>query len=192
MRRVLIGAGGHANEVLAQMGEELPMYVDDEYQTENTKPISELDFAECEVLIAIGDSQRRKEMVEKLPSNTKYFTFIHPTALILNKNIKIGEGSFIGAYSILTTNILIGKHALLNRMCQIGHDCIIGDYLSMMPSAIISGNCIINDCFYLGTNSSIREKIDICNNVIIGLNSGVVKNINKSGTYAGVPVKKIK
>ena len=120
------------------------MYVDDEYQTENTKPISELDFAECEVLIAIGDSQRRKEMVEKLPSNTKYFTFIHPTALILNKDIEISEGSFIGAYSILTTNIVIGKHALLNRMCQIGHDCIIGDYLSMMPSAIISGNCIIN------------------------------------------------
>jgi len=192
MRRVLIGAGGHANEVISQIGEELPMYVDDEYQTENTKPISELDFTECEVLIAIGDSQRRKEMVEKLPSNTQYFTFIHPTALILNKNIKIGEGSFIGAYSILTTNIVIGKHALLNRMNHVGHDCVIGDYLSMMPSAIISGNCIINNCFYLGTNSSIREKIDICDNVIIGLNSGVVKNINKSGTYAGVPVKKIK
>lgn len=192
MRRVLIGAGGHANEVISQMGEELPMYVDDKYRTENTKPISELDFTECEVLIAIGDSQRRKEMVEKLPSNTKYFTFIHPTAFILNKNIKIGEGSFIGAYSILTTNIVIGKHALLNRMNHVGHDCVIGDYLSMMPSAIISGNCIISSCFYLGTNSSIREKIDICDNVIIGLNSGVVKNINESGTYAGVPVKKIK
>lgn len=192
MKKVLIGAGGHAKEVLAQIGKKLPMYVDDKYRSEITTPISELDFNQCEVLVAIGDSKIRKEMVKKLPPNTKYFTFIHPTALILNKNIIIGEGSFIGAYSILTTNIVVGKHALLNRMNHIGHDCVIGDYLSMMPASIISGNCVIKDCFYLGTNSSVREEKIICDNVTIGLNSGVVKNINEPGIYGGVPANKLK
>ena len=32
----------------------------------------------------------------------------------------------------------------------------------------------------------------ITNNVVIGLNSGVVKDIIKSGIYGGVPIKKIK
>lgn len=192
MKRVLIGAGGHASEVNAQIGENLPMYVDDEYVTEFTYPISELNFDECEVIITIADPLKRKLMVERLPKNTKYFTFIHPTALILNTNVRIGEGSFIGAYSILTTNIVIGKHAILNRANHVGHDSVIGDYLSMMPSSIISGNCVINDCVYIGTNSSIREKIIICDNVVIGLNSGVVKNINKSGIYGGIPAIKIK
>jgi len=45
---------------------------------------------------------------------------------------------------------------------------------------------------YFGTNSSVREKISICDNVVVGLNAGVVKNITESGIYVGVPAKKIK
>jgi serine acetyltransferase len=56
----------------------------------------------------------------------------------------------------------------------------------------LSGDVIIKDQVYIGTNSSVREKISICDNVTIGLNSGVVKDINESGTYVGSPLKKIK
>jgi UDP-3-O-[3-hydroxymyristoyl] glucosamine N-acyltransferase len=110
----------------------------------------------------------------------------------MSDDVEIGEGSFIGAYSILTTNIKIGKHALLNRGNHIGHDCEIGDYFSAMPGTIVSGNDKIYDLVYLGTNSSIREKIKITNSVTIGMNSVVVNNIEESGVYVGVPSKKIK
>jgi len=191
VKKVLIGYGGHAREVMAQMNTTLPCYVDDEFVNENTLPISKLNFEKCEVMVAIGDPIVRKKIVDKLPSNTKYFSFIHPTAQIMDDNIKIGEGSFIGANSIITTNVKIGKHVLLNRGCHIGHDTVIGDYLSMMPNSVISGNVNVGDCFYMGTNSSVREKITICDNVTIGLNSGVVKDINEKGVYVGLPVKKI-
>ena len=191
MLKVLIGYGGHAREAMSQMNMTLPCYVDDDFINENTLPISKLNFEECEVIVAIGNSIDRKKMVDKLPPNTKYFTFIHPTVLIMDDNIEIGEGSFIGANSIITTNIKIGKHSLLNRGCHVGHDSLIGDYLSMMPNSVISGNVNAGNCFYMGTNSSVREKISICDNVTIGLNSGVVKDIKNSGVYVGLPVKKI-
>jgi sugar O-acyltransferase (sialic acid O-acetyltransferase NeuD family) len=192
MRKALIGYGGHAREVMSQMGTKLPCFVDDEYVTKNTLPLSKLNINEYEVMIAIADPRSRHDIVQKLPKKTKFFTFIHPTALILDDNIEIGEGSFIGAYSILTTNIKIGKHSILNRFCQIGHDTHCSDYLTMMPGSVISGNCIIGNRVYFGTNSSVREKITICDDVTIGLNGGVVKTINESGTYVGVPAKKIK
>jgi len=192
MKKVLIGYGGHAREVMVQMNTTLTCYVDDEFVNENTLPISKLNFKECEVIVAIGNPVDRKKMVDKLPSHTKYFTFIHPTAQIMDDNIEIGEGSFIGANSIITTNVKIGKHSLLNRGCHIGHDSVIRNYLSMMPNSVISGNVNAGNCFYMGTNSSVREKVNICNNVTIGLNSGVVKDINEEGIYAGLPVKKIK
>jgi len=191
MGKVLIGYGGHAREIMVQMNLTLPCYVDDEFANENTLPLSELNFEECEVIVAIGNSIDRKKIVDRLPPNTKYFTFIHPTAQIMDDNIQIGEGSFIGANSIITTNIKIGKHSLLNRGCHVGHDSLIGDYLSMMPNSVISGNVNAGNCFYMGTNSSVREKISICDNVTIGLNSGVVKDIKNSGVYVGLPVKKI-
>ena len=137
------------------------------------------------MMIAVADSTHRKNIQKSLPKETKYFTFIHPTSLILDNNIEIGEGSFIGAYSILTTNIKLGKHTILNRMNQIGHDTLVGDFFSAMPGSIVSGNVTIGDCVYLGTNSSIREKIKITDNVTVGLNTGIVKDILTSGKYIG-------
>ena len=192
MKLALFGYGGHAREVATQINEPVEFFVDDEYSNEHAKPISSFNPEKYLIMIAVADSKQRKRIVETLPNETKYFTFIHPTALTMGEDIEIGEGSFIGAYSILTTNIRIGKHGILNRGNQIGHDCIIGDYFSAMPGAIVSGNVILGEEVYMGTNSSIKEKIQICSDVIIGSNATVIKNIITGGTYVGVPVKKIK
>ena len=144
------------------------------------------------MMVAVADSKARAEVVSKLPKETKYFTFIHPSVHIMDDNIEVGYGSFIGANSILTTNIKLGKHTLLNRGNHIGHDSLIGDYFSMMPCAVIGGNVTIGDNVYLGSCSNVREKINITSDVLIGMNAAVVKDITKNGTYVGVPAKKIK
>jgi sugar O-acyltransferase (sialic acid O-acetyltransferase NeuD family) len=195
MKRALIGAGGHAQEVRAHMGDfTMKCFVDDQYWELNKDyifPLSKFDPNEYEVLVAVSNSKDRYNIVNKLPKETKYFTYIHPSAQILSP-VSIGEGSFVGANCILTYNITIGKHAILNRAIHVGHDCKIGNYFSAMPGSIVSGNVTIQDYVYLGTNSSIREKLSIHNSVTIGLNSGVIKNIEEPGTYVGAPAKKIK
>jgi sugar O-acyltransferase (sialic acid O-acetyltransferase NeuD family) len=192
MRRAIIGGGGHTREVLCQMGECLPIFVSDDFfqDKENHFKLSTLDIKEFEIMVCVGDSKLRKTIVDKLPSDTRFFTFIHPTALIMSDDVEIGEGSFIGANSILTTNIKLGKHSLLNRACHIGHDCRIGDFLSMMPGSIISGNVKIGNEVFLGTNSAVKEQIEIYDNVKIGMGGVVINDISISGTYVGVPVKK--
>lgn len=191
MKKAIFGFGGHAREVAAQINENLTFFVDDGYDNDIANPISSFDPTKYKLMIAVADCQCRENIVKSLPSNTTYFTFIHPTALIMDSNIEIGEGSFIGAYSILTTKIKIGKHAILNRGNHIGHDTTVGNYLSMMPGSIISGNCKLGDRVYIGTNSSVREKINICNDVTVGLNSGVVSDIKDASKYGGVPSKKL-
>jgi acetyltransferase EpsM len=54
-----------------------------------------------------------------------------------------------------------------------------------MPGSIVSGDVKIGDRVYLGTNSSIKEKLTIIDDVTIGLNTGIVKSIDRSGTYVG-------
>jgi len=196
MEKVLIGAGGFATEIKYHMGNpHMKMFVDDVYYNENDKniyPLSQFDENKYEVIVAIGNPLDRFNMVSKLPKNTVFFTFIHKSAQILDNGINIGEGSIICAGCILTTNIQIGNHCHLNLQTTIGHDCIIDDYFTTAPGVKISGNCNIGSKVYVGTNTSIREKINICDDVNIGLNSGIVKHISESGTYVGTPVKKIK
>jgi sugar O-acyltransferase (sialic acid O-acetyltransferase NeuD family) len=197
MELAIYGYGGHAHEVAAQILTStqyvnITFFVDDEYANDIAKPISSFEWWKYQMMVAVADSRHRYDIIQRLPKETTYYTFIHPTALLMDKNIEIGEGSFIGANSILTTNIKIGKHTILNRGNQIGHDTEIGNYFSAMPGAIISGNVKIYDLVYLGTNSSVKEKISIHSLSTIGMNSCVVKNIENSGTYVGVPAKQIK
>jgi sugar O-acyltransferase (sialic acid O-acetyltransferase NeuD family) len=199
MKKGIIGNGGFGREVFHSMTKEEQLntvfFVDDEFYSENsfnTLPLSNFDKDIYEVVIAIGDSKVREKIVQKLPIETKYFTYIHPSVQIYSTDVKIGKGSIICGGCILTTNIEIGEHSHLNLLTTIGHDNVIGDYFTTAPGSKISGNCNIGNHVYFGTNSSVREKITICDNVIIGLNSGVVKDINEEGVYVGLPVKKIK
>ncbi len=192
MKLALFGHGGHAREVAAQINRNITFFVDDKYSNDIAKPISEFNPELYLMMVAVADCEERFRIVSRLPETTEYFSFIHPTALIMDENIKIGEGSFIGAYSILTTNIKIGNHAILNRGNQIGHDTVIGNYFSAMPGAIVSGNVVMGNKVYMGTNSSIKEKVQVFSNTKIGSNAAVIKNIVTSGTYVGVPAKFIK
>mgnify|MGYP003635964386 FL=1 len=192
MKLALFGYGGHAKEVACQMGKEVTFFVDDEYSNNIAKPISTFNPKEYMMIVAVADSKDRARVINKLPKETKYFTFIHPSVHIMDDNIEIGYGSFIGANSILTTNIKLGNHTLLNRGNHIGHDTIAGDFFSMMPCAVIGGNVTLGDNVYLGSCSNVREKIYVNSNVVIGMNAAVVKDIKTPGVYVGVPAKKIK
>jgi sugar O-acyltransferase (sialic acid O-acetyltransferase NeuD family) len=194
MKLALFGYGGHAREVASQMQEEVTFFVDDEFvKSTNGKanPISEFDPNIHMMLVAISDPKEREEVIKKMPPKTLYFTYIHPSVHIMDDSIEVGIGSFIGANSILTTNIKIGDHALLNRGNHIGHDCRIGNYFSAMPGSIISGNVNIGNNVYIGSNSTVKEKMSICDNVVIGMSSCSVKPITQSGIYVGTPCKRI-
>jgi len=192
MKLALFGYGGHAREVACQIEDEVTFFVDDQYANDVAKPISEFNPQEYAMMVAVADPKDRFDIVQRLPKETQYFTFVHPTVQILDSNIKVGVGSFIGVNSILTTNIELGRHSILNRGNQIGHDCKIGSYFSAMPGAIVSGNVTIFDMVYMGTNSAIKEKLSIHSSSTIGMNSCVVKPIEESGVYVGIPAKKIK
>ena len=192
MKLALFGYGGHAREAACQIEQEVTFFVDDKYSNDIAKPISEFNPEEYMMIVAVADSKDRADIVAKLPKETKYFTFIHPSVHIMDDNIQVGVGSFIGANSILTTNIKLGNHALLNRGNHIGHDSVAGNFFSMMPCAVIGGNVTLGDNVYLGSCSNVREKINVNSNVLIGMNAAVVKDITEPGVYVGTPTKKIK
>jgi len=199
MKKAIIGFGGFAKEVCDSIKDSEGIivdtfFVDDEYYSglEKTKPISELDINIYEVIVGIGDPTVRENIVKKLPKETKFFTHIHKTAQILGDDVVIGDGSIICAGTIITSNVKIGNHTHLNLMTTIGHDNIIGNFFTTAPGVHISGNSIIGDRVYFGSGSSNKQKTTICNDVIIGLNSGVLNNINEPGVYVGTPSKKIK
>ena len=145
------------------------------------------------VLVAVGDPAIRWKIIhEQLEKDTEYATFVDEKALILDpETIKIHTGSMIMANVVLTTNIIIGEHAVLNPCTTVGHDTRIDSFFTSAPGVNIAGNCKIGKRNIFGIASSMKQQITTCDDVILGLNTGVVKNIVEPGTYICTPAKKL-
>jgi len=197
----VIGSSGLAKEtfwLLQEIGLEnsFECFMEpDEFWQEKTilgKPVrkqSEFDSTKHKAIIGIGDSTIREKVVKyQLPSDTEYPILIHPNVRI-SKWVDLGKGSIICAGNIITCDIKIGNFAFINLACTIGHDCILGDYLTLNPGVNLSGICNLGNHVTVGTNAAIRQGVSICDNVIVGMGSNVVKNIKEPGTYVGSPAK---
>lgn len=199
----IIGFSSFTREILCNLKRNFDIFVSDSVYTSlpvdcmakdykcNIIKLHQFDTTKYDALLTIANAKVRADIVNQLPRRTEYYTYIDERAIIMDKNITIGKGSILCAGSILTTNVKLGKFAQINLNTTIGHDTIVGDYFTCAPGANISGNCCIGHNVYIGTNATIKEKIQICDDVVIGMNSGVVKNIMASGTYIGTPCTKI-
>ena len=72
-----------------------------------------------------------------------------------------------------------------------GHDDRIEDYVTVYPSVNISGNVMIGEQSEIGTGTQIIQGKKIVQGSIVGAGTVVTKDLEQSGTYVGVPVRKV-
>ena len=67
----------------------------------------------------------------------------------------------------------------------------VGDHSHIAPHATICGRSRIGNNVFCGASSTVIDKINICDDVVIGAGAVVINDIIESGTYIGVPAKRI-
>lgn len=202
---VIIGAGGHAKviaDIIEKSGDEIVGFLDDnkkkgttiikEYKVlgdfNNRFPLA-IANSDYEFIIAIGDNKKREEISHS--PNLKFYTAIHPSAQI-GLDVEIKEGTVVMANSCINSSAKIGKHCIINTGAIIEHDNIIEDFVHISPNVALGGTVKIGKNTHVGIGSTIKNNITICENCKIGAGAVVVKDIEKEGTYIGVPAKGIK
>ncbi len=193
MKVAIVGAGGFAREVSSYLDCEVQFYVDDQFAQPslNIQQLSSLDVEEYKVLIAIGDSKLRSDILTRIPSGAVFHSLIHERAYV-GSNVILGEGAIVCPGAVITTNVKVGAHAQMHVNSIVGHDCEIGEFATISPGAVISGTNKIEDRVYFGSNSTSKQGIKITSDVVVGLNAGVVSDIGEPGVYVGTPAKKLK
>jgi len=198
----IIGAGGFAREVLCLLKdlkkyEDVFAFMESEQFYKKRKimakpvlPLSDFDSNSHTAVIAIGDPYIRENIVKSMPDDTEFKTVIHPTAVVSDW-VEVGEGCIICAGSVITCNVKIGKHSHINLLSTIGHDCQLEEFVTVSPGVNISGKCFIGKKVYLGTSCSIREKLRIYDEVVVGMGVVVVKDITEKGIFVGNPAKRL-
>ena len=131
------------------------------------------------------------EKIETKFKNFKWVTIISKNCLI-NKGVKIGDGSFIVTGSTINNGTIIGNHCLINTSSSIDHDNLFEDYSSTGPGVITGGQVKVGNSAHIGIGSVVKQKISIGKNALIGAKSLVIKNCLIDTVYYGSPVKKIR
>ena len=148
------------------------------------------------VFISVGSPALKEKIVNNLVNikNFQFPTIVHPNVSYDKRKgrVKLGQGVIICSKNVFTTDIEIDSFVHVNLACTIGHDSKIGTFSTISPGVNLSGNVNIKKSTFIGTNATILENVTIASNVIIGAGAVVSKDLNESGTYVGIPAKKIK
>ena len=132
-------------------------------------------------------------------------TIVEPVNLY---GCSIGNDSFVGPFVEIQKNTTIGRntkiqsHSFVCELVKIGDECFIGHGVMFINDKFSDGSpargdrskwqsTVISNNVYIGSNSTILP-VTICSDVVIGAGSVVTKDIDKPGTYAGNPARRIK
>lgn len=199
---VIIGASGHGKviaDIIVNSGDKVLGFLDDADDVQGKKiigfpvlgKIADYDnYRDCEFVIAIGNPYIREKISNELP--VKWYTAIHPTAVISSLDVEIGEGTVIMANAVVNPSARIGKHCIINTGAIVEHDNILEDFVHLSPNVTLAGIVKVGKSTHIGAGSCTKQVLNIASDCIIGAGSVIVKDITESGTYVGVPARKIK
>ena len=146
-------------------------------------------------LITVGstkDNTKRYTLFNMAKEIGYEFPVIISQEAIVDKSVKIDEGTVIMPGSIINIGSSIGKNCIINTSVIIEHDCKIGNHSHIAPGVHISGAVNIGELSFIGIGATIIQGITIGKNVTIGAGSVVIKDIPDNVIALGNPAKIIK
>lgn len=200
---IIIGASGHGKviaDIIKKSKDEIIGFLDDDPDIGKEFmgfPVlgAILNYKKyidkAEFIIAIGNAYVRKRISERL-IEVKWYTAIHPTAVISEFDVTIGEGTVIMANAVINAGAKIGKHCIVNSSSVVEHDNFIENYSHISVGAKLAGTVFVGELSWIGIGACVCNDVKICQNCMVGAGAVVINDIEESGTYVGVPVKKIK
>lgn len=191
MRLTIIGASGHGR-VVADISEKCG-YDENEFLDDNEFITSCGKYpvvgntnmqVSNDVFVAIGNTEIRK----RLSKGRKLITLIHPDAVIAD-DVEIDTGTVVMAGVVINPGVRIGRGCIINTSSSVDHDCVIGDYCHISVGAHLCGTVDVGEGTWIGPGVTICNNVSICGGCVIGAGAVVIKDIDKPGTYIGLPAR---
>jgi sugar O-acyltransferase (sialic acid O-acetyltransferase NeuD family) len=111
---------------------------------------------------------------------------VHPSTIVA-RYVSIGDGTIIGAGSIVAPNAQIGRHCAINLHVSVGHDSSLGDFCVLSPGVRISGHAQLGAESFVGANASVYVRRRMGRGSTLGANSFLVTDLAAEASALGIP-----
>ena len=95
------------------------------------------------------------------------------------------------AGAVINPGVRIGKGCIINTCSSVDHDCTVGDFVHVAVGSHLCGTVSVGDGTWIGAGATVSNNVSICSDCMIGAGAVIVNDIKKSGTYVGVPARRI-
>jgi UDP-3-O-[3-hydroxymyristoyl] glucosamine N-acyltransferase len=109
--------------------------------------------------------------------------------------ILIGDRVWIGANSTIeratVRDTVIGDEAKIDDLVHLGNGSVVGKGAQLTAGCVIAFDVTIGEGVTIAPNAVIRDSVTIAPHTMVGQGAVVVSDIATSGTYVGVPAKRL-
>lgn len=154
--------------------------------------ICDYEIKENDIFVCSIGGLARKECMQSIMSRGGVFgSLIHPTARI-GTNVHIGKGCYVGAFTTVAADAVIGDFNFIQSNCIIGHDVVIGAWNRIDSYVmLVGGTKVGNECM-IHTKAMINHNVSIGNKAHVGACSLVISDVSDESTVFGIPARRIK
>ena len=153
--------------------------------------IADQDRSEIGFAVTIGNPHGRARITlhdRLLAEGLAPVSAVHPTAWVSPGAI-VGEGAQILAGAIVEIEARLGRQVIVNTKASVDHECVLGDGVEIAPSATLCGLVNVEDYAWVAAGATVRPRVRIGHDAIVGMGSVVTKDVAAGATVVGNPAQ---
>lgn len=149
------------------------------------------------VALAIADSRARESLATRCEADGLEPWSLQAENVVALDDVTVGPGAILSPFSMLTSNIKIGKCFHANIYSYVAHDCVIGDFVTFAPGVKCNGNIVIESHAYIGTGAVLKQgrpgqPLIVGRGAVVGMGAVVTKNVPEGETVVGNPARALR
>lgn len=107
--------------------------------------------------------------------------------VIIGKNVSVGAGTVIERG--FNGDTQLRDNVKMDGNISIGHDDIICEHVKITAGATLAGFVEVRKNSYIGMNATIKQRVIVEEEAMVGMGAAVIKNVKKGTTVFGNPMK---
>jgi acetyltransferase-like isoleucine patch superfamily enzyme len=120
--------------------------------------------------------------------NSRWATVVDTRAAVA-ENSSIGRGSYILAFTSVSTHSIVGAHCTLRFGARVGNDVTVGDFVFLGMNSILCSSSRIESGAHIAPGAAIGNNVRVGRFAVVGLGAVVTKDVPDYAVVVGNPAR---